>query len=209
MRKSFLIIFFWAIVSTAYATTTVEYIEFKFSNSLVEYPQTHFFVICSDCKRNTFLEPYKKKVESIVTENKKKYIPPIISVAVREPEQSVDNNQISNKQQDITTVYFGFNSYVLSPTEKVKLDHFAKTGISEVTVTGHTCPIGTDHYNMVLGAKRAQAVADYLKQKGIKILKIISEGERQPIPNTSYEFLRRVEVQKLNNPKGEVKNNDK
>jgi len=47
---------------------------------------------------------------------------------------------------------------------------------------GNTDSVGTDSYNMKLGERRAQAVLDYLKSKGIAAnrLKTMSFGEAKP-----------------------------
>jgi OOP family OmpA-OmpF porin len=57
-----------------------------------------------------------------------------------------------------------------------------------ITITGHTCDIGTIEENIKVGEARARAVADYLQQKGVdaKRMEIRSSGKSNPmVPNTS------------------------
>ena len=58
-----------------------------------------------------------------------------------------------------------------------------------MVLVGHTCNIGGDQYNMNLGMRRSQAVADYLMSKGISRsqLKLESMGESQPAHSNDTE----------------------
>lgn len=59
---------------------------------------------------------------------------------------------------------------------------------SEILISGHTCDIGSDEYNLALSERRADSVRDYLQQNGLKDLVIRTEGlgEAQPrLPNVS------------------------
>jgi outer membrane protein OmpA-like peptidoglycan-associated protein len=54
----------------------------------------------------------------------------------------------------------------------------------KVTVVGHTDAVGTEAYNMGLGMRRAEAVAQYLRNKGVNVVNVISKGETELIVNT-------------------------
>jgi outer membrane protein OmpA-like peptidoglycan-associated protein len=59
---------------------------------------------------------------------------------------------------------------------------------SEVLISGHTCDLGSDAYNLDLSRRRAESVRNYLQQTGLKDVAIRTEGlgETQPrLPNTS------------------------
>jgi len=59
---------------------------------------------------------------------------------------------------------------------------------SEILISGHTCDMGSDEYNLGLSKRRADSVRDYLQANGLKDVTIRTEGlgEAQPrIPNTS------------------------
>lgn len=59
-----------------------------------------------------------------------------------------------------------------------------------VLVEGHTCDTGSAEYNLALGLRRAQAVADYLVEQGIDRSRVgvKSYGETQPaVPNDTEQ----------------------
>jgi OOP family OmpA-OmpF porin len=72
-----------------------------------------------------------------------------------------------------------------------------------VRITGHTCWLGSNEYNLDLSRRRADAVADYLISQGIDRdrLFVAAEGESQPIDTNLTEegrqSNRRVEVVQL------------
>lgn len=62
-------------------------------------------------------------------------------------------------------IFFAQNSDELTPTAKEVLDKISGT----VDVTGFASPEGTSEYNLKLSERRANAVADYLKNKGVTV----------------------------------------
>ncbi len=72
---------------------------------------------------------------------------------------------------------------------------------AELLIAGHTCSRGTDAYNMRLSQERAQAVADYLKEQGVKQTRVRTEGygESRPLVKNDTEqnrsLNRRVEFE--------------
>lgn len=85
--------------------------------------------------------------------------------------------------------FFDFDKIVIKADGRAKLDDLISKiqGISleVVIVVGHTDSIGTDAYNMKLGARRANAVKAYLVSRGIEPNRVYTEskGERQPVAN--------------------------
>ena len=69
-----------------------------------------------------------------------------------------------------------------------------------IVIEGHADDRGTREYNLALGQRRAEAVADYLESNGINRtrLSIISYGEENPVDASSNEAAwsknRRVEI---------------
>ena len=61
-------------------------------------------------------------------------------------------------------------------------------------IEGHTCNIGTTEYNLGLGERRAQAVRDYLVQRGIAPARLstVTYGEERPARDNSQESTRRL-----------------
>jgi outer membrane protein OmpA-like peptidoglycan-associated protein len=73
--------------------------------------------------------------------------------------------------------------------------------ITQIVITGHTNDLGTDDYNLELGQRRAESVAESLAERGLAgdMMQISSRGESEPLmPNVTdvnRALNRRVEVQ--------------
>jgi peptidoglycan-associated lipoprotein len=84
-------------------------------------------------------------------------------------------------------VYFDFDRYDLRAdareTLKANGDWLKGNPSAVVEIEGHCDERGTNEYNMALGAKRAQAVMDYLATLGVAAnrLSTISYGEELPV----------------------------
>ncbi|MDH3349706.1 MAG: OmpA family protein, partial [Desulfobulbaceae bacterium] len=100
-------------------------------------------------------------------------------------------------------VLFDLDGYGLSEAGKKHLHDFVyelkeSKLVKNVTITGHTCSLGSADYNIELGMERAKVVRDYLKKAGIaeELLHIKSKGENNPLANnetsTGREKNRRV-----------------
>jgi peptidoglycan-associated lipoprotein len=101
------------------------------------------------------------------------------------------------------TVYFDFDMSTLTPATRRVLDaHIAllKETDGSVRLEGHADERGTREYNMALGERRANAVADYMVVNGISRSRIetVSYGEERPAVEGSNEAAwsknRRVEL---------------
>ena len=102
-----------------------------------------------------------------------------------------------------TVFYFDFDSSVLKPEARAALQAHAnvlKGNSVSVRLEGHCDERGTREYNQALGARRANAVADYLVLQGVSRSRIetISYGEERPVDSASNESAwaknRRVEM---------------
>lgn len=75
---------------------------------------------------------------------------------------------------EMRTIYFGFNSSALTPAAKTKLNALSKAlksrNVTSVSIIGFADEIGTESYNQRLSEKRANAVAAYLRGRGIKVM---------------------------------------
>jgi peptidoglycan-associated lipoprotein len=85
-------------------------------------------------------------------------------------------------------VFFDTDSTDLSPTARATLDKQAQwltnySQYSQFTIEGHADERGTREYNIALGARRAQAVRDYLASRGIAAnrMRTISYGKERPV----------------------------
>ena len=82
---------------------------------------------------------------------------------------------------------FAFDSYKLDATAKATMVSNAEwlkaNESTSVQVEGHCDERGTNEYNMVLGANRARAGADYLRSLGVASSRIstVSYGEELPV----------------------------
>ena len=74
---------------------------------------------------------------------------------------------------EMRTVYFDFDSAVLTPAAKAKLDVLADVlkgnGVKAVNIVGFADFIGNASYNQGLSQRRANAVSGYLAGKGIAL----------------------------------------
>lgn len=100
-------------------------------------------------------------------------------------------------------VYFDFDKSTLTAATRRVLDaHVAllKENDSSVRLEGHADERGTREYNMALGERRANAVADYMVVNGISRMRIetVSYGEEQPAVagtgEAAWSKNRRVEI---------------
>ena len=91
------------------------------------------------------------------------------------------------------TVYFEFDKYNLSTRSiqalKGVIELMKENDSIEITIAGHADERGTREYNLALGQRRAESVADYMVLKGISRsrLTIKSYGEEMPMMHGSNE----------------------
>jgi peptidoglycan-associated lipoprotein len=85
-------------------------------------------------------------------------------------------------------VFFETDSTELTPQSRATLDKQAQwltnySQYGQFTIEGHADERGTREYNIALGARRAQAVRDYLASRGIQPqrMRTISYGKERPV----------------------------
>ncbi|MCK6261933.1 peptidoglycan-associated lipoprotein Pal [Vibrio sp. ZSDE26] len=89
--------------------------------------------------------------------------------------------------RETQTIYFAFdNATIAGDYEEMLAAHAAylsKDTSLNVTVEGHADERGTPEYNIALGERRAQAVANYLQALGVQAeqISIVSYGEEKPL----------------------------
>jgi outer membrane protein OmpA-like peptidoglycan-associated protein len=101
-------------------------------------------------------------------------------------------------------ILFQTNSSTLNPSSQDALTKFATSlknnQETNVVISGHTDNTGSDAINDPLSERRADAVANYLKSKGVsgKRLTTVGSGSRQPVASNETaegrQQNRRVEV---------------
>ena len=91
------------------------------------------------------------------------------------------------------TVHFGYNEYNIQDNDKAVLGRqaqwLAKYPSVRVSVEGHCDERGTREYNLALGARRANAVKEYLVSQGVSTARVetVSYGKERPICTESNE----------------------
>ena len=92
------------------------------------------------------------------------------------------------------TVHFAFNQYNIEDNDKATLQQAGRLAAPailsvQLTVEGHCDERGTREYNLALGARRANAVKEYLVSQGVSAgrLETISYGKERPICTESSE----------------------
>ena len=108
---------------------------------------------------------------------------------------------------EVRNVYFDFDKSDIKQEYKQNLDQLAQfmkdNPGTKIEVGGHTDSKGTDEYNYLLSGRRANAVKDYLVNKGVAKDKVIIEkyGENSPIASNNTDetrkYNRRVEFKVL------------
>ena len=91
------------------------------------------------------------------------------------------------------TVHFALDQYNVEESDKALLGRQAawlqKYPSVRVTIEGHADERGTREYNLALGARRANAVKEYLVSQGVSAGRVetVSYGKERPICTTSDE----------------------
>jgi OOP family OmpA-OmpF porin len=152
------------------------------------------------CVRSTFWTPDLATPECDPDLFKKAEAPPP-SVAQSEPPpaNTAQPAQAEPEQPEIVTApkkvsystadLFDFNNATLKDDGKARLDSFVEelkgARFNTIVATGYADRIGSTEYNQKLSEMRAQAVRDYLVQKGIPADRIRAEGRGESDPVTA------------------------
>jgi OOP family OmpA-OmpF porin len=102
-----------------------------------------------------------------------------------------------------TDVLFEFNKAQLRPGAHEKLDELAQTmqgaEVDRIVAIGHADRIASEQYNQDLSQRRAEAVKQYLVQKGIDPQRVQADGrgENEPVAQCAKMGPERANNQKL------------
>ena len=86
-----------------------------------------------------------------------------------------------------TTINFEFDKSTIAPRFTEILDAHAKLLVANsdkfLTIEGHADEKGTPEYNIALGERRANSVANYLEAMGVSAsqISVVSYGEEKPV----------------------------
>lgn len=126
------------------------------------------------------LPGYKDFEKSISTENITKIkITEINIILIKDSQVSIEENKAKNLKNKKFEIHFDLNSSVLSDEESKILSSGLnqKSKINLVKIYAFTDTLGTEKYNLILSAKRAKAVKDFLIELGIKTSIISTEAK--------------------------------
>ncbi|NND82963.1 MAG: OmpA family protein [Gammaproteobacteria bacterium] len=111
---------------------------------------------------------------------------------------------IAGNPLDYTTVYFEYNSSAIDRRSEViataHANELRRRGGAKVKLEGHADERGTRDYNLALGERRSQAVANLMSSVGAgnSSLQVVSFGEERPVDRAHNEAAwqknRRVEI---------------
>jgi peptidoglycan-associated lipoprotein len=99
-----------------------------------------------------------------------------------------DRGVTATEQEEVQldrVFYFDFDSSILKPEARAALTAHAerfKNNSDSVRLEGHADERGSREYNMALGERRANAVADFLVLQGVPRarIEVVSYGEERP-----------------------------
>lgn len=92
----------------------------------------------------------------------------------------------SDPRPDTGPIFYALDSAQLLPESQERLRTLAewlrRHPKESVSISGHTCDLGTSEYNLALGQKRAAAAREYLVRLGVdeRNVSVLSYGEEQP-----------------------------
>lgn len=108
------------------------------------------------------------------------------SPATNLPAPSEPERKPTDELQPLT-VHFELDSSALVDEAQRNLATYAfevrKRGPASLELEGHTCEVGTEEYNLVLGHQRADAARRYLRDLGVdeRLMNSVSYGELKPV----------------------------
>lgn len=131
-------------------------------------------------------------------------VPEVVPEVAPAPVPEAWKTLLDEKPVTLKGTNFDFDSAKLRPSADKQLDEVVSFAAAykdaKLDVSGHTCSIGKDDYNLKLSQKRADAVKAYLVKKGVAADRIIAKGfgKTKPVASNKTkagrEENRRVEI---------------
>ena len=92
-----------------------------------------------------------------------------------------------SKPVEIPNIFYDFGKWTLNESSKTALEQLGKLLDDNPNITielgAHTDMVGDANANLLLSKRRAQAVVDYLTQKGYDVDRLVAKGygESKPV----------------------------
>jgi len=120
--------------------------------------------------------------------------PPVSAPTVQQSQTTIVPGSAEDLRVNVgDTVHFDYDKYDLRENDKTLLQRqsawLQQYPSVRVTVEGHCDERGTREYNLALGARRANAVKEYLVSLGVSAARVdtISYGKERPVCTESTE----------------------
>jgi peptidoglycan-associated lipoprotein len=119
--------------------------------------------------------------------------PPVAATPVARPPGITPGSLQDFKVNVGDTVHFAYNEYSVQDSDKSTLQKQAtwlnRYPAVQISIEGHCDERGTREYNLALGARRANAVKEYLVSLGVNTsrLQTVSYGKERPICTASND----------------------
>ena len=104
-------------------------------------------------------------------------------------------SEVAQGLQFVMPVHFAYDDATVRSADQAALDRFAGVAAkyypgSKVTVEGFADPAGTIEYNLALSQRRAEAVRDYITNRGLdpSLVNTIGYGESRLVRNASRDM---------------------
>lgn len=110
------------------------------------------------------------------------------------PQPAIEPGSLEDFRANVgDTVRFAYDGYTLDDQARVTLekqaDWLARYPVVTLSIEGHCDERGTREYNLALGARRANAIREYLISRGLAQarLQTVSYGKERPICSAASE----------------------
>jgi len=140
--------------------------------------------VAVDTNKAETVEPVAQEVAPVETET----VAPEDSMVNSEEVAEASTMSMSDIEAKLSSVYFAFDKYEITPDMQTKIDTAAELGKTtaadyNVKLEGNCDEWGSDEYNFALGLKRADAVKKAFVAQGIdaKRISLVSYGESNPV----------------------------
>jgi outer membrane protein OmpA-like peptidoglycan-associated protein len=135
----------------------------------------------------TYMDSQKQDLEKVLASE--------VQVGAIDIQQANQNNLLITMTSQTA---FDFDSTTIKPGFYTTMDKIAKVliqyGKTYLTIVGHTDNVGNSQHNQTLSEHRAQAINDYLRNKGILVqrLEFLGRGGTAPRASNATEEGRRL-----------------